>query len=88
MLAFASLFMLYLKRTKLFNTIIFGLVLVIPKSGQIGFLFQKDAQCSETYEKTIFRLFIYNNCTTKTKITYVLNVTGLLPAWSFPHRLG
>ena len=25
------------------------------KSGQIGFLVQKDAQCSQTYKKTIFQ---------------------------------
>ena len=29
-----------------------------PKSGGIGVLVQKDAQCSKTYEKTIFRSLV------------------------------
>ena len=35
------------------------------KSGQIGFLVQKDAQCSEIYEKTVFR---YSNSYTQIPI--------------------
>ena len=32
------------------------------KMDQIVFLVQKYAQCSETYEKTIFLFFVWENC--------------------------
>ena len=48
----------------MFNVIIFGLNHVKLKSGQIVFLVQKDARCTEIYEKSILQfvgfLFLRN----------------------------